>query len=452
MIDQPENQNMFQPIGNNIVNQEIAQANDPELYPTMKKVIDFSKQKAQFDEKKEEEEKIGEEKDSLVKSGSVSAKRKIDYNRLNLEFKDIFNKENSNINNIRRNLIHIIIVASVINCIVWELDCLFLNACYGEDIEMEKTVSALLFPIIIISIIVLYLLYVTINYLREIPIKICIIFYALISAVFILLGGYSIIKGFKDEYNANEVVKNRLTKNEIEYYEKLIYFNQFKNAEKNLKWIYGYKMIFTGFLNLGLGLLGIIVVIASIVFNSLLRQTTFDWRPPLRSHIRMSRIKRAIELYTQNTESFINVFRAENPHYQMDEFDNKDKNRFGAVKGSMGDSIDLSKDKKSISQNNIINNINNNNEEEIILPKALPRKLNKIGDKKPQSDENNKNNENEINTNINNLINNVNPENENEINTNTNNLINNNINHDNENEKENEINTHLDKENNKEEI
>ena len=451
MIEQPENQSMFQPIGNNIVNQEIAQANDPELYPTMKKVIDFSKQKPQFDEKKGEEEKIGEEKDSLVKSGSVSAKRKIDYNRLNLEFKDIFNKENSNINKIRRNLIHIIIVASVINCIVWELDCLFLNACYGEDIEMEQTVSALLFPIIIISIIVLYLLYVTINYLREIPIKICIIFYAIISVIFIILGGYSIIKGFKDEYNATEVVKNRLTKNEIEYYKELIYFNKYNNAEQNLKWVYGYKMIFTGFLNLALGLLGIIVVISSIVFNSLLAQTTFDWRPPLRSHIRMSRIKRAIELYTQNSESFINVFRAENPHYQMDEFDNKDKNRFGAVKGSVGDSFDLSKDKKSISQNNIINNINNNNEEEIILPKALPRKLNKIGDKKPQSDEN------KINTNIHNLINNSsNPENENEkeneINTNTNNLINNNINLDNENEKENEINTHLDKENNKEEI
>ena len=149
MNEQPENQSMVQPYGNNLVNQEIAQANDPELYPTMKKVIDFSKQKAQFDNKKEEEEKLGEEKDSKGKSGSISAKRKLDYNRLNLEFKDIFNKENSNINNIRRNLIHIIIVVSVINCIVWEMDCLFLNACYGEDIEMEAAVSNSLFPIII---------------------------------------------------------------------------------------------------------------------------------------------------------------------------------------------------------------------------------------------------------------------------------------------------------------
>jgi len=450
MIQQPENQSMEQPnVINDALNQssQANQANDPELYPTMKRVIDVSKQKVLFEDKKEEEEA---EDGKLIedKSGSVSAKRKIDYNRLNEEFKDIFNKQNSNINDNRRCLIHFIIVVSVFNCIVWEIDCLFLNVCYGENKEMNIKISALLFPLIILSIIILYFLYETINYLREIPIKICIIIYALISAFFVGLGIASLVIGLKHQYK----MEDNLTEYEKNYYENIPFFNKYNDAEKNLEHTYKVKMAVTGALNIFLGLLGFIIIIKSIIFNSLLAQTTFDWRPPLRSHIRVSRIKKAIELYTQNSESYLNLFRAENPHYQIDEFDNKDKNRFGAVKGSVGDSLDVSKDKKSISNN--INNINN--EEEIVLPKAIPRKIKNKGDKKSQSNEennkNNNNNENEINTNTHNLINN-NINNENEINTNTHNLINNNIN--NENENENEINTKINNEinnDNKEEI
>ena len=155
----------------------------------MKKVIQQSKEKVLFDQKKGDEvEKIeGEEKESMLKSSSLSIKRKADYNRINEEFKNIFNKDNSNINNYRRSLIHLIIVASVVNCIAWELDCLFLNACYGESVEMLQWISALLFPFIIVSIIFLYLLFVTVNYLRQTPIKICSIIYAIISIFIIVL-------------------------------------------------------------------------------------------------------------------------------------------------------------------------------------------------------------------------------------------------------------------------
>ena len=143
-----QNQNVIQPvIEDNNRNQLSSQAIDPELYPTMKKVIEQSKEKVLFDKKKEdEEEKLGDEKQSLLSGGG---KRKIDYKRLDEEFKDIFNKENSNINSIRRCLIHLIIFVGVMNAIVWEVDCLYLNACYGEDIEMEKWISAILCPLII---------------------------------------------------------------------------------------------------------------------------------------------------------------------------------------------------------------------------------------------------------------------------------------------------------------
>ena len=42
-------------------------------------------------------------------------------NEINDEFKNIFNKENSNINDCRRCLIHLIIVVGVINCCAWTI-------------------------------------------------------------------------------------------------------------------------------------------------------------------------------------------------------------------------------------------------------------------------------------------------------------------------------------------
>ena len=342
MIERPENVQQFQ----SNFNQSSNQINDPELYPTMKKVIQKSKEKVLFDQKKDDEveQKEGEEKKTMIKSGSLSIKRKIDYNRVNEEFKNIFNKENSNINDLRRNLIHVIMVASVVNCIAWELDCLYLNACYGENVEMIRWISALLFPFIIVSIIFLYLLYITINYLRQTPIRICAIIYGIISILFIVFGVITLIKGGKyNEDKASSDIK-KLTKYELEYYGSNDY-----DATKQLEKSFKYKMIFTGVLDIVIGIFGIIVVCLSVAFNSLLSQTSFDWRPPLRSHVRMSRILKAIELVAQNTEKYIRVFRAENPTYQLDEFENKDENRYGRVKNMIGDSLEISKDKKSIS-------------------------------------------------------------------------------------------------------
>ena len=406
-MNQAENVSNVQPIQNNL-NQSVSQANDPELYPTMKKVIEQSKEKILFDNKKDEPEKFEEEeKESIPKSGSISTKRKIEYTRLNDEFKDIFNKENANINDTRRNLIHLIIVVVVINCIVWEVDCLFLNVCYGEEIEMERWISACLFPIIIVSIIVLYTIYVSVNYLKKISFITCIIIYILLCVFLFVLGIVSLVKGAKPNIKEEEI--NSLTKYEIMYYAN---GDIDKAAAKtNIEKEYKTKMIVTGILDILLFILGGILICTSIVFNSLLSQTNFDWRPPLRSHVRISRIKKAIELYTQNSESFINVFRAENPNYQIDEFENKDKdmNRFGRVRHMMEGSMDQSKEKKSnsnsIIQNKNNNGINNNNEEEIFLPKARKRVLNNIENKDSNKDDKNKI-ENEINTNSNNLINN----------------------------------------------
>ena len=137
-------------------NQFASQVNDPELYTTMQEVIKKNKEKVHIDEKKEEgieeegeEKKEEENKDLAPKYGGLSKsviQRRIQNKKLIDEFKNIFNKDNSNINDCRRCLIHIIIVVVVINCCAWEIYCLFLNICYGENIEMKQWISIILFP------------------------------------------------------------------------------------------------------------------------------------------------------------------------------------------------------------------------------------------------------------------------------------------------------------------
>lgn len=441
MIESANNQNSFNDPNNpnnpnnenntnfnNIVQKvENEQANDPELYPTMKKVIEEAKEKYHFDQKneKEEAEKI-DENESLVKSGSV--KRKLDFTKLEEGFKDVFNKGNSNINDVRRDLIHLIIVLVVVNCCAWEIDCLFLESCYGENKEMKTWISHTLCPLIFVSIIFLYLIFEAINYLKQIPIRISVIIYAIISVFFIVLGIISIYQALEYKGEDAQKVLDSMTRFEREYYKAL---DLNKSDEENLRARFKKNMLVTGIFDLVLGVLGIILIIFCLIFNSLLSQTSFDWRPPLRSHVNTSRIKKAIELVTKNNESFINVFRAENPHYQIDEIDNKDvNNRLGGLKGSIGESLDLSKEKKDLSNSGANNqNINNiiNNDEELVLPKASTKKnegkdtskKDKKNEPKNENQQQNNEQENEINNNNNkNIIdNNINNDNDNEINT-----------------------------------
>ena len=343
------------------------QFEDPELYHTMKKVVKESKEKYIHEEKKDEFDKLegDDDKGSLIKSLSTSTKRKFLYQKLDEEFKDIFNKGNSNINSCRRCLIYLIVVVGVLNCLAWEIDCLFLNICYGEEIEMDKWISHSLFPSIILSIIILYFLSGTITYLKKSALIFCAIIYFLLSIYLFIIGVISLYNG----------INNKMSKalKDLTFYEKKYYENyRSKNdGEWSLKYHYRYKMIVSGGINLFLSLMGAVVFIFTICFNSLLSQTTYDWRPPLRSHVRIQRITKAIDLYTQNNESFVNLFKAENPNYQIDE-DNKNINRFEGIKNEMEES--LKKDKLSNSSGKKLKkNIIDDNESED-LPKVSPKK------------------------------------------------------------------------------
>jgi len=415
-------------------NQFASQVNDPELYTTMQEVIKKNKEKVHIDEKKEEgieeegeeEKKEEENKDLAPKYGGLSKsviQRRIQNKKLIDEFKNIFNKDNSNINDCRRCLIHIIIVVGVINCCVWEIDCLFLNICYGENIEMKQWISIILFPIIVISIILLYILFDSINYLRRKIIMACIIIYLILSIFLLVFGAISISLGCKySEDDAQEVLKG-LTKLENKYYE-----------ENNLKSEYRLKMVVSGVLDLILGLCGLIICFLTVCFTALLSKTAFDWRPPLRSHIRPTRVKKAVQLYYQNYDSYFNVFRAENPNYQVDEIEAKEgKNRFAGLKSSMlgvsqnkglGESINKDKEKKESENDSdsFIKKIkkkkklekseHSNEDDELPIPTIKKKKkvlLNRIveneSDKDKNKDENNKKSDGE-NNNINNHVNN----------------------------------------------
>ena len=420
--DVPDSQNINPSmIQNNQNNQFLSQVNDPGLIDVTQKIIQVSKEKdLEEEEKKADEEEAREQEEGPKKSilSKSMIQRRLNFKKLNEEFKNIFNKDNSNINDIRRCLIHVIILVGVMNCCVWEVDCLFFNICYGENIEMDQRISALLFPLIILSIFILYILFVSINYLQRKIIMTCIIIYILLSIVLFIIGILSIVKGVKfnseDEENAYET----LTQFEKDYYD-----------EKGLRKEYRRKMLASGIMNLVLSVFGFFVSFKTFLFKSLLTKTSFDWRPPLRSHVRAQRIKKTVQLYTNNYDSYLYKFQAENPNYQIDEVEAKEnKNRFGGIKNSIlnksragggsekkdkkekesekSSDIPLPKKKKKSEKSE--NSNDNNDEDDIPLPRLKKKKkvlLNRIGEQKNEKDkheENNNKSDEEHSNNINN--------------------------------------------------
>ena len=420
--DVPDSQNINPSmIQNNQNNQFLSQVNDPGLIDVTQKIIQVSKEKdLEEEEKKADEEEAREQKEGPKKSilSKSMIQRRLNFKKLNEEFKNIFNKDNSNINDIRRCLIHVIILVGVMNCCVWEVDCLFFNICYGENIEMDQRISALLFPLIILSIFILYILFVSINYLQRKIIMTCIIIYILLSIVLFIIGILSIVKGVKfnseDEENAYET----LTQFEKDYYD-----------EKGLRKEYRRKMLASGIMNIVLSVFGFFVSFKTFLFKSLLTKTSFDWRPPLRSHVRAQRIKKTVQLYTNNYDSYLYKFQAENPNYQIDEVEAKEnKNRFGGIKNSIlnksragGESEKKDKKEKESEKSSDIplpkkkkksekseNSNDNNDEDDIPLPRLKKKKkvlLNRIGEQNNEKDkheENNNKSDEEHSNNINN--------------------------------------------------
>ena len=420
--DVPDSQNINPSmIQNNQNNQFLSQVNDPGLIDVTQKIIQVSKEKdLEEEEKKADEEEVREQEEGPKKSilSKSMIQRRLNFKKLNEEFKNIFNKDNSNINDIRRCLIHVIILVGVMNCCVWEVDCLFFNICYGENIEMDQRISALLFPLIILSIFILYILFVSINYLQRKIIMTCIIIYILLSIVLFIIGILSIVKGVKfnseDEENAYET----LTQFEKDYYD-----------EKGLRKEYRRKMLASGIMNIVLSVFGFFVSFKTFLFKSLLTKTSFDWRPPLRSHVRAQRIKKTVQIYTNNYDSYLYKFQAENPNYQIDEVEAKEnKNRFGGIKNSIlnrsragGESEKKDKKEKESEKSSDIplpkkkkksekseNSNDNNDEDDIPLPRLKKKKkvlLNRIGEQNNEKDkheENNNKSDEEHSNNINN--------------------------------------------------
>ena len=420
--DVPDSQNINPSmIQNNQNNQFLSQVNDPGLIDLTQKIIQVSKEKdLEEEEKKADEEEAREQEEGPKKSilSKSMIQRRLNFKKLNEEFKNIFNKDNSNINDIRRCLIHVIILVGVMNCCVWEVDCLFFNICYGENIEMDQRISALLFPLIILSIFILYILFVSINYLQRKIIMTCIIIYILLSIVLFIIGILSIVKGVKfnseDEENAYET----LTQFEKDYYD-----------EKGLRKEYRRKMLASGIMNIVLSVFGFFVSFKTFLFKSLLTKTSFDWRPPLRSHVRAQRIKKTVQLYINNYDSYLYKFQAENPNYQIDEVEAKEnKNRFGGIKNSIlnksragGESEKKDKKEKESEKSSDIplpkkkkksekseNSNDNNDEDDIPLPRLKKKKkvlLNRIGEQNNEKDkheENNNKSDEEHSNNINN--------------------------------------------------
>lgn len=391
---------------------------DPKLEKVMKDIVEGTKGKKNLDSElppqsgkqskleQSDEKKEGlkvDEQDELIKRNKE--KKNIERKK---EFKHIFNKEMTNINVHRRNLLHCIVVVAVIDCIIWEIDCLFLNVCYGEEKEMEKWVSSILFPLIILNILLLYFLYVSANYLKRVSFKVCIGIISLFAIICIIFGIIQILKGGKKSNEHSEKIIEELTGGELEYYSEIgknwkkdSGFDEKTYVIHGIFYKYKLKMILSGSLNLLLGVLSIIIIIISVIFNSLLAQSKFDWRPPLRSHVRESRIIKAIKLYIENSETYRKLFLAENPGFPFGETEIESQ-RLNNLKSNINLDKESQVESRSLNINNKSQNIQGNPENEIKQQENFTSKNNNF----PNNNSNINNSENYNMNNNNNMSNN----------------------------------------------
>ena len=432
---------------------------DDDIYNAMKKVKEISEGRPYYDPKsnavasalksplKSDLKKSSAEKDiesSRLLGEDVTANR--GKAQMNNDFYQLFNENLQQINSCRDCLMHLIIIVIIIDCIIWEENCMFLNVCYGEEIEFDKGISCCLFALIILTIIFLYCLYNSVSYLKKNSIIVYFILIIILAIIAIFLGIYQIVKGTRRKDDDKVNIYSELTTYGKDYYERLNrkYFKSNQGGLYKMNKEYRFKMIFSGATNLLMGVLSMIVIFTAISFNCYFSQTRFDWRPILVSCLHNSRMKKTLELYRNNIERYREVFCAENPGvYLGNQPDNLDSKRFNYLKNiSNLDSVDNSiRDKLSKSKNS---NVQVNNDDDFQLPKADP----KTGDSNIGRNQNRENLNNSNDDNSASHLNNNRGENlNNNYNRNSGILNNNNNNNDNKNNMG-DINTNVNKEKN----
>ena len=288
----------------------IQQVDDPYLFETMKRVKEMQENKKYYDpnprpieeqkeeEKKEEDEKKEDENEPLDQKNKVSD---VPIANVQKEFKNLFNKNMLQNNSYRRRLLHMLIIIIIVNCILWEVLCLFMNVCYGEKYVMQKWVSHSICPMIFILLICYVLLFFSSDYLYKPGIQIANILIIVLLLLFIGFGIYSIIRALGISTDALNDRWNSMSFNSQNY------FTDFDDFKKEFKT----DMLVTAIFYFFIAVTGIVLIIFSYQFFYLLTETAFDWRPPLRSRLHDDRAQRILNLYALYNEDFRRLYEAE---------------------------------------------------------------------------------------------------------------------------------------------
>lgn len=290
----------------------IQKEDDSLLFPTMKKIKELKENKKYYDpnpqpvseepKKKEEEEKKEEEHEENEPLDQQQKKvSEVPIANVQSEFKNLFNKNMLQNNSYRRRLLHLLIVIIIVNCILWEVLCLFMGVCYGENVVMQGWLSQTICPLIFILLLCYVFLFFSSDYLYKPGIQIANILIILLLLMFIGFGVYSLIRGVGI---SSETLNNRF--NELSSNSQG-FFNDFDDFKDTFK----INMIVTAVFYLFIALTGIILIIFSYQFFYLLTETAFDWRPPLRSRLHDDRAQRILNLYALYNEEFRRLYEAE---------------------------------------------------------------------------------------------------------------------------------------------
>lgn len=290
----------------------IQKEDDSLLFPTMKKIKELKEKKKYFDpnpqqipeeqkKKEEEEKKENEHEENEPLEQQQNKVSEIPIANVQSEFKNLFNKNMLQNNSYRRRLLHMLIVIIIINCILWEVLCLFMGVCYGENVVMQGWLSQTICPLIFILLICYVFLFFCSDYLYKPGIQVANILIILLLLMFIGFGVYSLIRGLGI---SSDTLTNR-------YNELSINSQKFFDGIQDFKDTFKINMIVTAVFYLFIALTGIVLIIFSYQFFYLLTETAFDWRPPLRSRLHDDRAQRILNLYAIYNEEFRRLYEAE---------------------------------------------------------------------------------------------------------------------------------------------
>lgn len=282
---QDEEENQEDMVMRNPINTD--EENSHLLYSNMRKIVnrmeDQNYKNVYGSDKpiKEEKEEEAEEGKEEVGGGDVNPPQ-IEETNIQKKFRNLFSKGSKKNNSIRRMILFLDLIIILVLLIIYEGFCLFENKCYGQSKEIiNEVISHSIGPLLLVTILVNAVLFFYVDYLKKGEMKIVSLVILVISLVYI---GFFIFGVFK--------------------------------SKKRWEVLVCYVVI---------AVLEIMLFLLTIGFFIKLRNTKYDWRPPLRSRLHDDRASRIIDIHEKFSEVFHKIYLAEHKKQKEKDNDENDK-------------------------------------------------------------------------------------------------------------------------------